>query len=48
MSTQCEDCLKFFKKKDIEEIAATGEKLCKDCYERRIKYSQLEDPYPFP
>ena len=48
MSTQCEDCLEFFKKEDIKKITLTQEKLCKYCYERRKKYPQLEDPYPFP
>lgn len=45
---QCESCLKYFKKKEIEEIALTHEKLCKECYERRIRFNQLADPYPFP
>lgn len=48
MKIQCEDCLKFFKKKDIKEIILTQKKLCKYCYERRKKYPQIEDPYPFP
>lgn len=49
MSIQCEDCLKFFKKENIEEIIPTQEKLCKYCYERRKKHPQLiNDPDPFP
>ena len=45
---QCEDCLKFFKKKELKELAVTKEKLCKTCYEIRIKFNQLDDPYPLP
>ena len=48
MKIQCENCLKFFKKKDIEEIALTGEKLCKECYKKRKRFNQIEDPLPLP
>ena len=48
MKIQCEDCLKFFPERDIEELVVTQEKLCKACYEIRIRFNQQDDPYPFP
>ncbi|MCG3255216.1 MAG: hypothetical protein KAU62_03940 [Candidatus Heimdallarchaeota archaeon] len=45
---QCEDCLKFFPERDIEELVVTQEKICKSCYEIRNSLHQLDDPYPFP
>lgn len=44
MKIQCEDCLKLTA--DNEELAVTKEKLCKACYEIRMRFNQLDDPYP--
>ena len=48
MNTQCEDCLKFFNKENLQELVLTQEKTCKECYEKRKVFNQLDDPYPFP
>ena len=48
MKIQCEDCLKFFKKKELEELAVTQEKLCKACYEIRKALQHPDDPYSLP
>lgn len=46
---RCDDCYQFFKKEEIEEIALTGEKLCKKCFTiRKSFFQQSDDPYLFP
>jgi len=48
LKIQCENCLNFFPKEEIEELVLTKEKLCQSCYAARKKLHKIDDPYPFP
>nr|BDI55146.1 MAG: hypothetical protein [uncultured archaeon]BDI55252.1 MAG: hypothetical protein [uncultured archaeon] len=44
---QCEYCLKYFKKKELDELILTEEKICKKCLKELEDMCFPNDPEPF-
>jgi len=45
---QCEYCLKYFKKEELDELILTQEKICAKCLKELEERNFTEDPDPFP
>lgn len=45
---QCEYCLKYFKKKELDELILSKEKICKQCLKELEDVDFPNDPEPFP
>ena len=44
---QCEYCLKYFKKEELDELISAQEKICKRCLIELEKIDYSNDPEPF-